>query len=133
MTEKFTKTIGGKIDDLMKKKSGNNFKTEEKMDIMIDRFEEMVTEIERIKFAENLKYAMSPQFLRRLENCGKINAVEHMKLRDVIEDVNGNPRAGDTMEIMKKEMRKMKVVENREQPFKKENKTYYHCGTSQFF
>ena len=39
---------------------------------MIDRFEEMVTEIERIKLAENLKYAMSLQFLERLENCGKI-------------------------------------------------------------
>ena len=55
--------------------------------------------------------AISLQFLERLENCVKITAVESMKLRDVIEDVNGNPRLGDSIEMMKKELRKMKVVE----------------------
>ena len=53
-----------------------------------------------------VKYAKSFQFLERLENCGKINTVEQMKLRDVIEDLNGNPRVGDTMEMMKKELKK---------------------------
>ena len=48
-----------------------------------------------------------------------------MRLRDVIEDVNVNPKAGDTLEMMKKELRKMKVVENREELFKKESKTYF--------
>ena len=48
-----------------------------------------------------------------------------MKLKDVIEDVNGNPKAGDTMELMKKELRKIKVVENCEEPFKKENTTFF--------
>ena len=78
----------------------------------------MATEIDKIKLAENLRYALSLQFLERLENCGKINAVERMRLRDVIEDVNWNLRAGDTLEMIKKELRKMKVVENRQEPFK---------------
>ena len=43
----------------------------------------------------------------------------------VIEDVNRNLRAGDTLELIKKEQRKIKVAENREEPFKKEGKTVY--------
>ena len=66
-------------------------KTEEKINVMIDKFENMATKIEKIKLAENLRYAKSLQFLERLENCGKINVVECMRLRDVVEDVNGNP------------------------------------------
>ena len=58
MTKMFAKTIGENTADMMRKISGNNFKTEEKIDVMIDKFEDMVTEIERIKLAENLKYAM---------------------------------------------------------------------------
>lgn len=75
--------------------------------------------------AENLRYALSLQFLERLENLGKINAVEQMRLRDVIEDVNGNPKAGYTLELMKNELRKITVVKNREEPFKKENRAYF--------
>ena len=67
--------------------------------------------------------------MERLDNCGKIIAVERMKLKDMIEDVNGNPKDGDTLELMKKELRKMKAVENREEPFKNENTTYYKGNT----
>ena len=52
-----------------------------------------------------------------------------MKLKDVLEDVNGIPRARDTLELMKKEIRKIKVVENREEPFKNKNTTYYLRNT----
>ena len=41
-----------------------------------------------------------------LDNCGKMNAVERMRLRDVIDDVNGDSRARDTLDMMKKELRK---------------------------
>ena len=108
----------------MRKISGKSFKSEEKIDMMIDKFEEMATEIEMIKLVENLRYAISLQFLERLENCGKINAVERMRLKGVTEDVNGNPKVGDTLEMMKKELRKMKVVGNRDEPVKKESKGY---------
>ena len=124
MIEKFAKTIGEKTYDIIKKISGKGFKSEEKIDVMIDRFEEMVTETKKIKLAENLEYAMAIQFLERLEESGKIN-IEKMRWKNIIEDVNGNPKDGDTLELMKKEIRKMKVLEDREEPFKKENKTFY--------
>ena len=54
-----------------------------------------------------------------------MNTIERMKLKDVLEDMNGNPKSGDVLELMKKELRKMKVVEKHEEPLKKENSTYY--------
>ena len=114
---------------MMKKISGSGFKSEDKIDVMIDIFEEMITKIENIRLTENLRYAMSLQFLERLENCGKINAVERMKLKNVIEDLNSNPKDGDTLELTKKELRKIKVIENCEEPFKQENTTYYVRNT----
>ena len=60
-----------------------------------------------------------------MENSGKINAVEKNILWDILEDVDGNPKVGETVELMKKELRKMKVVENRQKHFKKEEKAFY--------
>ena len=71
----------------------------------MDRFEDMITETDRIKLAENLKYSMGFQILERSENSKNINSVERMRLRDVLEDVNGNPRAKKTLELMKKDLR----------------------------
>ena len=48
---------------------------------MIYVYEEMVTEDDIISLVDNFKYAMSLQFLERLEKCGDINAVERMKLK----------------------------------------------------
>lgn len=76
MTEKFSKTTGEKTLEMMKKISGYVFNTKDKIDVMIDKFEEMVIETENIKLAENLRYTMSLQFLERLEKCGKINTIE---------------------------------------------------------
>ena len=59
-------------------------------------------------------------------------------LRYILEDVDGNSNEGDILELMKKELKKMKVVENREEPFKKkkeiatnylESETYYVRNT----
>ena len=70
---------------------------------------------------------MGLQFLERLEKSGRVNAVENKILRDVLEDVDGNPKEGDMLELTKKELRKMKVAENREEPFKgKEGTTTYY-------
>ena len=108
MTEKFAKTTEEKTAEMMRKISGKSFKSEEKIDVMIDKFEDMTMEVEKIKLAENLEYALILQFLERLENLGKINAIEWMRLKDVIEDVNRNPKAGKTLEMMKKELRKLR-------------------------
>ena len=43
-----------------------------------------------------MRYAMSLQFLERLDKCGKINIVERMILKVVTEDVDGEPKEGDT-------------------------------------
>ena len=80
---------------------------------------------------------MGLQFLERLEKSGKVNAVEKKTIRDILEDVHGNPKEGDTLEMMKKELKKMKVAENREEPFKEkkgtttsfEDDTYYVRNT----
>ena len=63
----------------------------------------------------------------RLEKSGKINTGEKLRLKDVIEDENGEPRAGDVTEKLKKELRKIKVIDNREEVFSgnKEYSTHY--------
>ena len=43
MIEIFAKTTGEKTVEMMRKISGNSFGTEEKIEVMIDKFEEMVT------------------------------------------------------------------------------------------
>ena len=53
-----------------------------------------------------------------------------MRLKDVIEYVNGNPKAGNTWDLIKKELRNMKVVENQEELFRKENSTYVRSNDS---
>ena len=42
-----------------------------------------------------------------------------------MEDADGNPKEGETLELMKKELKRMKVPENREEPFKKDIVTNY--------
>ena len=52
-------------------------------------------------------------------------SVEKLRLKDILEDVDGNPKVGNMMEEMKKELKKLKVAANREEPFPKETKTFY--------
>ena len=44
------------------------------------------------------------------------NSNEKLKLKDILEDVEGNPKEGDnnTMELMKKELKRLKVADNQE-------------------
>ena len=46
-------------------------------------------------------------------------------LRDILEDADGNLKAEETLKLMKKEMKRMKVVENREELFKKDIATNF--------
>ena len=123
MAEKYSKIVCEKIMDTMKKICG--FWTDDKVDALIDRFEEMVTDTETLRLAERLRYALSSQFINRLEEGGKINSNEKLRLQDILEDTEGNPKDGDMMEAMKKELKRLKVSENREEPFAKETKTFY--------
>ena len=66
MKEEFAKIVGEKTAEMMRKISGNCFKTEEIINVTIDMYEEVVTEVEKIKMVDNLKYAMSLQFSENL-------------------------------------------------------------------
>ena len=61
----------------------------------------------------------------RLEENGKINTMEKLRLKDILEDQDGKPKGGDTTEQMKKELKRLKIVDNREEPFAKETITNY--------
>ena len=88
MTEKFDKNMSEKTIDMMRKISGEGFKSDESVDKMIDRFVDMIMEMKKIKLAENLDYAMGLQFLERLEKSGRVSAVEKKILKDILEDVD---------------------------------------------
>ena len=68
----------------------------------MDRFIDMIVEMKKIKLANNLDYAIGLEFLERLEKSGKVNAVEKKILRDILEDADEKPRAGDTLDSMKR-------------------------------
>ena len=61
----------------------------------MDRFDKLVTEKDQIGLAANLKYAISLQFVDRLEKSGKTSTVERLTFKNAMEDVNGEPRVED--------------------------------------
>ena len=65
MTEKYSRTKGERIWELMKKISG--YKMDDRVEILMDKFEDLITEVYRIDLASNLKYALTLQFMDRLE------------------------------------------------------------------
>ena len=76
MSEKFDRNIGEKTMEIMRKISGEGFKSDESVDKMMDRFGDMIVEMKKINLANNLDYAMGLQFLERLEKSSKVNSVE---------------------------------------------------------
>ena len=129
LEEKYKMTKCERIKEVEKK--WMDFRADDKVDTLIDKLEEIVTEMETLGLLNDVrKYAISARFIDKLEESGKINSTEKLRLRDIVQDVEGNPRINnvgetDTMEKMKKELKNLKVAENREKPFSKETKTYY--------
>merc|ERR1712030_146547 len=76
MAEKYSKTTCEKIKYTMKKIS--EFKTDDKVDNLIDNFDEMLIEFKNLDLAGRLEYAVSAQFVDRLEEGGKINTTEKL-------------------------------------------------------
>ena len=68
MSEKYSMTVCEKITELMKKISC--FSTEEKVDTLIDNFNQMLVEVQNLDLARRLKYAFSSQSVERLEAGG---------------------------------------------------------------
>ena len=100
MMDKYSKTKSEKILELMRKISC--FKIDDNVENLIDRFKELITEVEKEKLMENLKYVLSSQFIDRLEKENKINTGEKLRLKDVMEDIDGKPKVGNILEYMKK-------------------------------
>lgn len=125
MSEKFDRNMGEKTMEIMRKISGEGFKSDESVNKMMDRFGDMIVEMKKINLANNLDYAMGQQFLERLEKSGKVTTVEKKMLRDILEDADGKPKEGETLELMKEELKRTKVAENRDEPFKKGIETNY--------
>jgi len=61
------------------------FRTEDKIEVLMDRIGDIVTEVSRMDVVTNLEYAMSLQLVDRLEKSGKINSSEKLRVKDVIE------------------------------------------------
>merc|ERR1712090_22726 len=116
MAEKFSRTICERVKQTMK--TICNFKMGGNVDSLIDNFEEMLLEMIALEMlTPRMEYAVAAQFVDRLEESGKINATEKLRLKDILEEPNGTPKRGDTTELMKRELKRLRVAENREEPF----------------
>ena len=71
MEEKYGKNTSQKILEVMRKISGETFRQEDDVGRMLDRFEDMVLEVEKTNLARRLNYALGSQFLERVQNSGK--------------------------------------------------------------
>ena len=60
---------------------------------------------------------MMLQFMDRLEKNGKISSDERMRLKDEIETKEGKPSVIDSSDRVQRELRRMKVVNNRDNVF----------------
>ena len=74
MDEKYLKTVGEKTLELMK--NITEYKTDGTVEELIDNFGRMMTEVEKIELAQNVNYALTLQFVDKLERDGKINKEE---------------------------------------------------------
>ena len=92
MAEKFSKTICEQIRDTMKKICVS--KMSGTVDSLIDDFDEMILEMASLEMLNpRMEYAVSAQFVERLEESGKINATEKLRLKDILEDPEVIPKS----------------------------------------
>merc|ERR1712002_653612 len=112
MSEKFERTMSEKCLNLMVEIV--NFKTEGGIENTTDRFGKMMAEVKKLYLATNLNFALTLQFMDRLEKNGKLSSDEKMRLKDEIETKEGTPKYIDSDERVQKELRRMKIVNNRE-------------------
>ena len=85
-----------------------------------------MAEIKKLDLAANLNFAMTLQFMERLDKSGKISYNKNMRLKDEIEIKEGKPKVENPAEKVQKELKRMKIVNNRENLWKeKVTDTYY--------
>ena len=112
MSEKFERTMSEKCLNMMMEIV--NFKTEGGIENTTDRFGKMMAEVRKLDLAANLNFAMKLHFMDRLEKNGKLSSDERMILKDEIKTKEGTPKYADSAERVQKELKRMKIVNNRE-------------------
>merc|ERR1712177_2478 len=130
MAKKYERTESERCLGLMKEIA--NFKVEGEIESIMDRFERMMTETKKIDLAAKLDFALTLQFIDRLEKEGKISSDERMRLKDEIETKEGKSGVTNSAEIVQKELRRMKVINNREKVFDKTIDTHYVRDNSRY-
>ena len=94
-----------------------NYKAGRGIGNITGKFWWLMAEVKKIYLAANLDYAMTLQFMDRLEKNGKISSDERMRLKDEIETKEGKPSVIDSSDRVQRELRRMKVVNNRDNVF----------------
>ena len=130
MAEKYERTESERCLELMKQIV--NFKVDGEIESITDRFERMMAETKKVYLATYLEYALTLQFMDRLEKEGKISSDERMRLKDEIETKEGKSKVRNSAEIVQKELRRMKVINNREKVFDKTIEAHYVRDNSRY-
>jgi len=91
-----------------------------------------MTETKKVDLATNLEYALTLQFMDRLEKERKISSDERMRSKDEIETKEGKSKVKNSAERVQKELRRMKVINNREKVFDKTIETHYVRDNSRY-
>ena len=105
-------------------KNISGYSNEDKVEVLMDRFEDIFTEVRRVYFVTNLEYALQLQFVDRLEKIRNINSNEKLRLKNLIENEDRKLRAHDVTEKSMKELNNIKVVDNREEVYCARSKKY---------
>ena len=88
LEEKYAKTKCERIKEIEQRWS--DFKAGENVDIFIDKYEEIVTEMETLGLVTEMRrYAMNAMFIDKLEESGKIKAMEKLRLKDIVQSADG--------------------------------------------
>ena len=123
LSDKYSRTFGERTLKIMKKNIF--FKMDGNVESLIDRYDRIINDVKKVDLTNNLMYALTVQFVDRLEKSGLINNEEKQWLKDQIE-TKGGPRAGDVVESMRRELKRLNIVDNREEMWKgREHSTYY--------
>ena len=96
MAEKYERTESERCLALMTEIV--NFRVDGGIENITDRFERMKAEVKKVDLAANLNYAMTLQFMDRLEKEGKISSDERIRLKDEIETKEGKSKVRDSAE-----------------------------------
>ena len=114
--EKYARTVSEKCVSLMADMA--DFKMKAGIEVTTDKFGKMMAEVKKLDLVNNLNFAMTLQFMERLEKSGKISYNKNMRLKDEIETKGGKPKVADPVERVQKELKRMKIVNNRESLWK---------------